>query len=55
MWSYLDWLAWEDPFIYGHDAKQLRRERENSPLETQKRLGYVIPMLQLLEAAIESN
>ncbi len=44
----VDWLAWEDPFIYGREADQLKREREDSADETQKRLGYAIPMLQLL-------
>lgn len=43
------WLAWEDPFIYGCDAQQLKQEREQSSAETRKRLAYVIPMLQLLE------
>ncbi|MFN8486279.1 MAG: hypothetical protein U0350_01725 [Caldilineaceae bacterium] len=45
----VDWLAWEDPFIYGRDAQQLKQEREQSIAETRKRLAYVIPMLQLLE------
>lgn len=45
----VDWLAWEDPFIYGCDAQQLKQEREASMAETRKRLAYVIPMLQLLE------
>jgi hypothetical protein len=44
----VDWLAWEDPFIFQRDARGLRREREHSPDETAKRLGYVIPMLQML-------
>lgn len=45
----VEWLAWEDPFIYGRDAQQLKQEREQSIAETRKRLAYVIPMLQLLE------
>lgn len=44
----VDWLAWEDPFIFGRDPLELKREREQSPSETRKRLAYVIPMLQLL-------
>ncbi|MEZ4865162.1 MAG: hypothetical protein R3C14_27850 [Caldilineaceae bacterium] len=44
----VDWLAWEDPFLLGRDAAQLRLEREQSVAETQKRLGYVLPMLQLI-------
>jgi hypothetical protein len=44
----VDWLAWEDPFILGHDADQLKREREQSLDETNKRLKYVLPMLETL-------
>ena len=47
----VDWLAWEDPFVYGRAADQLRRERESSLEETHKRLAYVIPMLELLYQA----
>jgi hypothetical protein len=51
----VDWLGWEDPFIYGDEAQQLKQEREQSVAETRKRLGYVIPMLQLLEEAVKEN
>jgi hypothetical protein len=44
----VDWLAWEDPFILSRDALELKTERENSLEETQKRLSYVIPMVELL-------
>lgn len=44
----VDWLAWEDPFLLGRDAAELKREREMSADEVRKRLGYVIPMLQVL-------
>ena len=44
----VDWLAWEDPFVLSRDAVQLKRERENSLGETQKRLSYVLPMLETL-------
>ena len=44
----VDWLAWEDPFILGRDADELKRERENSLMETRKRLSYVLPMVELL-------
>jgi hypothetical protein len=47
----VDWLSWEDPFIFGRDPQDLRSEREGSASETRKRLGYVIPMLKILEAA----
>lgn len=42
----VDWLAWEDPFIYGAAPEQLKREREQSLAEIRKRLAYVVPMLQ---------
>lgn len=44
----VDWLAWEDPFIFNRDAEELRRERENSRAETWKRLDYVLPMIETL-------
>lgn len=47
----VDWLAWEDPFILGRDPQLLRKEREESVVEVRKRLGYVVPMLRLLEEA----
>jgi len=44
----VDWLAWEDPFILNCDAEELKREREQSLDETNKRLNYVLPMLEML-------
>ena len=44
----VDWLAWEDPFIFGRDAAELKHEREHSLVETNKRLKYVLPMLETL-------
>ena len=44
----VDWLAWEDPFIFSRHADEFRRERENSLEETNKRLGYVLPMIETL-------
>jgi len=44
----VDWLAWEDPFILKRDAAELKHERENSLAETNKRLKYVLPMLETL-------
>lgn len=44
----VDWLAWEDPFILGRDPKELKLERENSLEETEKRLSYVMPMVDAL-------
>jgi hypothetical protein len=44
----VDWLAWEDPFIFQRNANELKHERENSLFETQKRLKYVLPMIDTL-------
>lgn len=44
----VDWLAWEDPFILGREASELKQELENSLAETQKRLAYVLPMVEML-------
>jgi hypothetical protein len=44
----VDWLAWEDPFILGQNADQLRASREESTDEVRKRLAYVIPVLEVL-------
>lgn len=44
----VDWLAWEDPFILNRDPHQLKQEREQSPAETQKRLTYVLPMIEAI-------
>ena len=45
---HVDWLAWEDPFILERDADKLKQEREHSLVETQKRLKYVLPMIETL-------
>lgn len=50
----VDWLAWEDPFIFNRNAAELKTEREHSPTENRKRLGYVIPMLQLLADTLKA-
>lgn len=44
----VDWLAWEDPFILGRDPTELKYERENSVEESQRRLAYVLPMIEFL-------
>jgi len=44
----VDWLAWEDPFILNRDADELKHEREQSLAETNKRLKYVLPMIETL-------
>lgn len=44
----VDWLAWEDPFIFSRCADELKCERENSIEETNKRLRYVLPIVETL-------
>ena len=44
----VDWLAWEDPFILDRDPYELKQEREQSLDETQKRLNYILPMIEML-------
>jgi len=44
----VDWLAWEDPFVFSRNAAELKQERENSLEETNKRLNYVLPMIETL-------
>jgi hypothetical protein len=44
----VDWLAWEDPFIFNCPDNELKLEREQSFVETQKRLRYVLPMIETL-------
>lgn len=44
----VDWLAWEDPFIYKKDPEQLRAEREGSLEETYKRLRGAIQFFPLI-------
>lgn len=39
----VDWLEWEDPLIYGLDADELRRGRDASREETEKRLRGLLP------------
>lgn len=51
----VDWLAWEDPFVLSRDPMELKHERENSIAETQKRLRYVIPMIETLASLSKSG
>lgn len=44
----VDWLAWEDPFVWSRDPEELKREKENSLEETQKRLAYAMPMVETM-------
>jgi hypothetical protein len=47
----VDWLAWEDGFILGVEEGALKRQRENDPQETRKRMAYVGQMIQFLGTA----
>ena len=52
----VDWLAWEDPFVMSRDPEELKRERENSPEETGKRLSYAMPMVEtMVQYALKQN
>jgi hypothetical protein len=51
----VDWLAWEDPFLSGQEAMQLKTSREASIPETRKRLGYILPMIQTILAYAEKR
>jgi hypothetical protein len=51
----VDWLFWEDPFIEARDPDELRREREASLQETQKRLKANAPIIQLLLDHIDQH
>jgi hypothetical protein len=44
----VDWLSWEDPFIFKRDAAALKLERESGLAEAHKRLSYALPMIQTL-------
>ena len=44
----VDWLSWEDPFIFGKDPYKYKLERENDPAELEKRMGYVLPEIKYL-------
>lgn len=44
----VDWLSWEDPFIFGKDPQKYKLERENDPTELDKRMGYVLPEIKYL-------
>jgi hypothetical protein len=44
----VDWLSWEDPFIFGKDSQKYKLERENDPAELEKRMGYVLPEIKYL-------
>ena len=44
----VDWLSWEDPYIFGKDLKTYKIERENDPDETKRRMTNVIAEINYL-------
>jgi hypothetical protein len=42
----VDWLAWEDPYIFGRDPGELRQARDSSREETWKRLRGMLPFFE---------
>jgi hypothetical protein len=44
----VDWLSWEDPFIFEKNEKDYKKEREQGEDEKKKRLGYVIPAIEMV-------
>jgi hypothetical protein len=48
----VDWLAWEDPFIFGRDPLALKAEQDADLAQIRKRLSYVLPMLDVLQQAV---
>jgi hypothetical protein len=51
----VDWLEWEDAFYSPLPEGELKRQREASLAETQKRLNYVLPMLELIQQRAEQD
>ncbi len=51
--KYVDWLAWEDPYILGVSAETLRQQRENSQTETEKRARGLLPFFNALHRLVE--
>lgn len=49
----VDWLAWEDPFILGVSDETLRRQRESSQAETEKRIRGLLPFFNALHGLVE--
>ncbi|MFA5828477.1 MAG: hypothetical protein WC841_03935 [Candidatus Shapirobacteria bacterium] len=47
----VDWLEWEDPFIFAKEPEGFKKEREASEEENRKRLGYVVATIEWLLAA----
>lgn len=50
----VDWLSWEDPFIFEKDPKTFKLERERDPKEFEKRMSYVLPEVSYLLSRFQS-
>ncbi len=50
----VDWLAWEDPYIFDKNPDELKKSKDRDPAELAKRLDYVIPILNLVSSAYKS-
>ncbi len=50
----VDWLAWEDPFIFGCEHDEMKQAFEKDPRQHQKRLAYIIPVLQCLLQTVQN-
>lgn len=44
----VDWLEWEDPFVFGKETTGFKEEREMSEEEDRKRMGYVMVTINWL-------
>lgn len=44
----VDWLEWEDPFIFDTNPKKFKKERESDENEDQKRLSYVLSSINII-------
>ena len=51
----VDWLSWEDPYIFGKNHKEYKLERELSLDENRKRLDYILPMIDYLLNKYQEN
>jgi hypothetical protein len=44
----VDWLSWEDPFVFDKDPQQYKIEKESDPMELEKRMNYALPEIKYL-------
>lgn len=50
----VDWLSWEDPFIFKKDPNHLKKEKETDLKESEKRLSYGLPVIKYLLAKFQT-